>query len=103
MFSRSMIDESRSIIKDYRSIIDYCRSIIDDFRSIIDDSRSIIDDSRSRIDNSRVMLQLVASFTMVIYDHHIFIVQTIGERKWHQFNGRESTVNRALDGSIYPG
>jgi hypothetical protein len=89
MFSRSMIDESRSIIKDYRSIIDDSRSIIVDFRSVID--------------NSRVMLQLVASFTIVIYDHLNFIVQTIGERKCHQFNGRESTVNRALDGCIYPG
>jgi hypothetical protein len=34
-----------------------------------------IDESRRVIDNSRVMLQLVVSFTIVIYDHHIFIVQ----------------------------
>jgi hypothetical protein len=26
------------------------------------------------IDDSRVMLQLVASFMIIIYDHHIFIV-----------------------------
>jgi hypothetical protein len=37
-------------------------------------SRSITDDSKSIIDNSRVMLQLVASFGIIIYDH-IFIVQ----------------------------
>ncbi len=36
-------------------------------------SRSIIDDSRSVIDDSRVMLQLVASFLIVIDDRHIFI------------------------------
>jgi hypothetical protein len=35
----------------------------------------LIDDSRSIIDNSRKMLQLVASFMIVIYDSHIFIVQ----------------------------
>ncbi len=35
----------------------------------------LIDDSRSIIDNSKVMLQLVASFTIVIYNCHIFIVQ----------------------------
>ncbi len=37
------------------------------FRSIIDNSRSIIDSSRSVNDDSRVMLQLVASFTIVIF------------------------------------
>jgi hypothetical protein len=37
--------------------------------------RSIIGDSRSIIDDSRVMLQLVATFTVVIYYHLIFIVQ----------------------------
>ncbi len=61
-----------------RSIIDDSRSIIDDSRSIIDDSRSIIDNSRSVIDDSSVMLQLVASFTIVIYNHHSFIVQATG-------------------------
>jgi len=35
-------------------------------------SRSIIDYSESLIDDSRVMLQLVASFTIAIYDHHVF-------------------------------
>jgi hypothetical protein len=35
--------------------------------------RSIINDSRSVIDDSRVMLQLVASFMMLIYDNYIFI------------------------------
>jgi hypothetical protein len=34
-------------------------------------SKSIIDDSRILIDDSRVMLQLVASFTIAIYDHHV--------------------------------
>jgi hypothetical protein len=38
-------------------------------------SRSIIDDSRSIIDDSIVMLLLVASFIIVIYDHHVFIAQ----------------------------
>jgi hypothetical protein len=46
-------------------------SIIDDSRSIIDDSRSIIDDSMRVNDDSRVMFQLVASSTIVIYDHQI--------------------------------
>jgi hypothetical protein len=36
---------------------------------------SITDDSRSIIDNSGVMLQLVASFVIIINDHHIFIVR----------------------------
>ncbi len=35
-------------------------------RSIIDDSRSLTDDSRSIIDDSTVMLQLAASFIIVI-------------------------------------
>jgi hypothetical protein len=47
-------------------------------RSNIDDSRSIIDQSRIVMDDSRVMLQLVASFMIVIYDHHIFIVLAAG-------------------------
>jgi hypothetical protein len=47
-------------------------------RSNIDDSRSIIDQSRIVMDDSRVMLQLVASFMIVIYDHHIFIVPAAG-------------------------
>jgi hypothetical protein len=38
-------------------------------------SRCIIDDSRSTIYNSRVLLQLVVSFTIVIYDCYILIVQ----------------------------
>jgi hypothetical protein len=38
-------------------------------------SRRIIGGSRSIIDNSRVMLQHVVSFTIVIYNYHIFIVQ----------------------------
>jgi hypothetical protein len=39
-----------------------------------------MDDLRSVIDNSyRVTLQLVASFILVIYDHHIFIVQATGD------------------------
>ncbi len=41
----------------------------------LDGSGSIFDDSRSIIDSSRVMLQLVVSFTIVIYNHHIFTVQ----------------------------
>ncbi len=61
-----------------RSIIDDSRSIIDDSRSILDDSRILIYDSRSIADDSRVMLQLVASFTIVIFDCYIFIVQVTG-------------------------
>jgi len=38
-------------------------------------SLGVINDSRSIIDNSRVMPQLVASFTIIFYDHHIFIAQ----------------------------
>jgi hypothetical protein len=49
--------------------------------SLIDDSRSIIDDSRSIIDDSRVTLQLVASFTIVLYNHEIFIAQATGLKK----------------------
>ncbi len=60
MFTRSIIDNSRRII-------DNSRSINDKSRSIIENPRSIIDNSRSVIDNSRVMLQLVVSFTMVIF------------------------------------
>jgi hypothetical protein len=37
----------------------------------------LIVDSKSIIDNSRVMLQLVGSFMIIIYDCHIFMVQTI--------------------------
>ncbi len=40
--------------------------------------RTIIDDSQSIVDNSRGMFQLVASFTIVIYHGHIFIVQATG-------------------------
>ncbi len=39
--------------------------------------KSIIDDSTSIIDDFRVMLQLVASLTIVINDRHISIVQAI--------------------------
>jgi hypothetical protein len=56
----------------------FSRSMIDDSRSIIDDSKSIIDDSRSIFDDSRATLQLVASLTIIIHDHHIFIVQLNG-------------------------
>jgi len=34
-------------------------------------SRSIIDNSKSIIESSRVMLQLLVSFMIVSYDHHI--------------------------------
>ncbi len=48
-------------------------------RSIIDNYRSVFDDSKSIIDYSRAMLQLVSSFTIVIYDPHLqssyFIVE----------------------------
>ncbi len=40
-------------------------------------SRSAIDNSRSIIDDSEVTLQLVASFMIVIYNHHIFTVQAV--------------------------
>jgi hypothetical protein len=71
MFSKGIIDDPTSKIDDARSVIDNSKSIIDDPRSVIDNSRSINDDSR-------VMLQLVATFTIIIYDHHIFIVQVTG-------------------------
>jgi hypothetical protein len=35
-------------------------------RSIIDDSKCLIDDYRRVIDDSRVMIQLVASFMIII-------------------------------------
>ncbi len=44
-------------------------------RSVNDYSRSIIENARSVIDHSRVMLQLAVSFTIIIYEHHIIIVQ----------------------------
>jgi hypothetical protein len=77
-FSRSIIHNSRSRTDNSRSIIDKYRSIIDKYRSIIDNSRSIIDNSRSVTGNSRVMLRLVASFRIMIYYRHIFIIQAIG-------------------------
>jgi hypothetical protein len=52
-------------------------------RSIIEDSRSIIEDSRNLFDDSRVMLQLVVLFTIIICDHHIFIVQAIAVSNTH--------------------
>ncbi len=55
-----------------RSISDNSMSVIDDAGSIIYNSRTIIDNSKSIIDDSRVTLQIVASFTIVIYNHHIF-------------------------------
>jgi hypothetical protein len=36
-------------------------------RLLIDESRSTIDDTKSIIDASRVMLQLVVSFTIIIF------------------------------------
>ncbi len=54
------------------------RGIIDGFRSKADDPRSITDDSRSIIDDSRLVLQLMASFMILICDCHIFIVQATG-------------------------
>jgi hypothetical protein len=47
-------------------------------KSVVDGSMTVIDDSRTVIDDSRVMLQRVASFRIVIYDHHVFIVQDTG-------------------------
>jgi hypothetical protein len=47
-------------------------------RSIIHESKRVIDESRSKIDDSRVTLQLVESFTITIYDYHIYIVQATG-------------------------
>ncbi len=38
----------------------------------------LIDDSRSMIDGSRGLLQIKASFTIIIYNRHIFIVQATG-------------------------
>ncbi len=40
-------------------------------------SKSIVDDYRSVIDDSNVTVQLVASFMIVIYYGHVFIVQAI--------------------------
>ncbi len=34
-------------------------------------SKSTVEDSRSVIDNSKVTVQLVASFTIIIYDCHV--------------------------------
>jgi hypothetical protein len=47
-------------------------------RNINDYSRSIIKNSISVIDHSRVMLQLAVSFIIIIYEHHIVIVQATG-------------------------
>jgi hypothetical protein len=41
-------------------------------------SRSMIDDSRIVFDDPSVVLQVVASFVIIIYDH-ILIVQATGE------------------------
>jgi hypothetical protein len=41
-------------------------------------SRSVIDNSRNVIDDSRVILQLVASFTIIIYACQFFIAQATG-------------------------
>ncbi len=49
-------------------------------RSIIDDSRSVIDDSKNIIDDSIVTFQLVASFTIDIYNQDIFIAQDTGKK-----------------------
>ena len=38
-------------------------------------ARSIVHDSGSIIDDSRVMLQLLASFKIIIYDRQIFILR----------------------------
>jgi hypothetical protein len=40
-----------------------------------------LDNSRRAIDDSRVILQLVASFTIIIYDCCIFIEQATGGPK----------------------
>jgi len=61
-----------------RSIIDYFRSITDVSESITNNSKRITDDPRSITDDIRETLQLVASFTIIIYNHHIFIVQATG-------------------------
>jgi hypothetical protein len=45
---------------------------------LLEHDGQLIDDSMSIIDGSRVMLLLVASDLIVIYDHHIFIVQATG-------------------------
>jgi hypothetical protein len=47
-------------------------------RSVIGNYRSLIDDAKSIIDESRVTFQLVASFTVVIYNRHMYVVQTTG-------------------------
>ncbi len=78
MFFRSIVDDSRSVIDDSRSIIDDSRSIIDDSRSIIDDCNSVFDDCNSVFDDSIVMLKLVASLMILIYDCHSFIIQDSG-------------------------
>jgi hypothetical protein len=44
-------------------------------RIIIDDSRTVIGNSGSVIDDSIVVLHLVASFTLLIYDSYIFILK----------------------------
>ena len=50
----------------------------------------------------------IAFFTFVSFVVKIFFLEKndlkkVSYKKINQNNGRESTVNRALDGSIYPG
>jgi hypothetical protein len=60
MYSRSNFDNSRSKIDNSRSIIDNSRSVTDDFRRVINDCK--------------VTLQLVVSFTNVIFLYYWTLV-----------------------------
>jgi hypothetical protein len=46
--------------------------------SIIDDSRSIIGNSKHVTDDFTMTILHVASFTIIIYNHHILIIQVTG-------------------------
>jgi hypothetical protein len=44
--------------------------------------QSLIDDLKNIIDDSRLVLQFVASLTIVIYNRQSFIVQATDESNW---------------------
>ena len=62
----------------FSSIIDNSRSTLYDSKSILDDSRSKIDNSKSIIDDFGLMLQLLLSCVIIIYNCQTFIVQAHG-------------------------
>jgi hypothetical protein len=58
-------------------------------------------------DDSSIVNKLEPSLTddarVIIYNHHMFIVQATGLHSEDRLNGRGSAVNRTIDGSTYPG